>query len=80
MHHAFLYLSLLYLHDCDLKVLNLRFVEDVSKRQLLSFSFPELRYSPLEFKFANIGTNCLSSLMHLTYSGQEGVKETGPTA
>ena len=54
LHHAFWYISLQSLHEC----LNSRFVEDGNTRQRLSFSFPELRYSPLEFnlkkKIANI--------------------------
>ena len=41
------------------KYLTSRFVEDVSTRQRLSFSFPELWYSPLEF---NSRKNC----QHLT--------------
>ena len=41
------------------KYLTSRFVEDVSTRQRLSFSFPELWYSLLEF---NSGKNC----QHLT--------------
>ena len=36
------------------KCLNSRFVEDGNTRQQLSFSFPELWYSPLEFNFKNI--------------------------
>ena len=37
------------LHDYDVKpqCLISRFVEDVNSRQRLSFSFPELRYSPI---------------------------------
>ena len=42
--HAFLYISLLLLHDY-----NSHFLEDGNKRQQLSFSFPELWCSPLEF-------------------------------
>ena len=41
MHHAFLYISLPSLHDCNVK-LPKNFVEDGNKRQQLSFSFPEL--------------------------------------
>ena len=40
--HAFLYISLLSLHDYNLKVLISHFVEDGNTRQQLSFSFPEL--------------------------------------
>ena len=49
VHHAFLYISLVLLHDYVVKTPNsLRFVEDVNTKQGLSFSFPELRYSLLE--------------------------------
>ena len=41
VHHAFLYISLPSLHDCNVK-LPKNFVEDGNKRQQLSFSFPEL--------------------------------------
>ena len=47
--HAFLYISLLSLHDYDMKMPN--FVEDVSTGQRLYFSFLEPRYSLLEFNY-----------------------------
>ena len=47
--HAFLYISLLSLHDYDMKMPN--FVEDVSTGQRLYFSFLEPRYSLLEFSY-----------------------------
>ena len=50
MHHTFLYISLLSLHNYDVKMpIISRFVEDVNTRQLLSFSFPQLGYNLLEF-------------------------------
>ena len=57
MRHAFLYISLPSLHDYNVKVLKSRFVEDGNTRQQLSFSFPELWYSPLKFNFKNISAN-----------------------
>ena len=41
VHHAFLYISLMSLHDYNVKI---GFMEDVNKRQRLPFSFPELPY------------------------------------
>ena len=49
MHHVFLYIFLPSLHDCNVKLPNFTFVEDCNKRQHISFSFPELWCSPLEF-------------------------------
>ena len=52
----FLYISLQSLHDCDVKLFNFTFLENVNTRQRLSCSFPELRlWSPLvSEKFATI--------------------------
>ena len=44
-----LYIPLPSLYDYDVKCLITRFVENVNTRQQLYFSFPELRYSLLEF-------------------------------
>ena len=52
VHHAFLYISLPSLHHY-----NSRFLEDGNKRQQLSFSFPELWCSPLEFNSKKIANN-----------------------
>ena len=51
MHHAFLYISLLPLHDYDVKMPNFTFyyIEDVNTRQQFPFSSPELQYRPLKF-------------------------------
>ena len=49
VYHAFLYISLTSLHDHNVKFPNFTFAEDGNKRQQLSFSFPELCCSPLEF-------------------------------
>ena len=59
MHHAFLYIPLPSKHDYDVEMpIFTFFLEDASIRQRLSFSFPALRYSLLEFnsrkKTANI--------------------------
>lgn len=43
--YAFLYISLPSLHDHKVKLLNLRFLEDLNTRQRLPLSFPELRKS-----------------------------------
>ena len=48
MHHAFLYISRRHCTITTWKCLISRFVEDVNTRRLY-FSFPELRYSPLDF-------------------------------
>ena len=51
----FLYIPLPSLHDYDVKLPNFTFfVEDVNTRQRPSFSFPELKYSPLEFNSRKI--------------------------
>ena len=44
-----LYISLPSLHDYDVELPISRFMEDVNTRLRFSFSFCELRYSPLEF-------------------------------
>ena len=49
VHHAFLYISIPSPHDHNVKVPKFTFVEDGNTRQQLSFSFPELWHSPLEF-------------------------------
>ena len=45
----YLYISIPSLHDYNVKVPKFTFVEDGNTRQQLSFSFPELWHSPLEF-------------------------------
>ena len=55
MHHAFLYISLPSLHDYDVKMPIFTFLGEVNTGQWLSFSFPELWYSLLEF---NSRRNC----------------------
>ena len=49
-----LYIPLPSLYDYDVKCLITRFVENVNTRQQLYFSFPELRYSLLEFNSKKI--------------------------
>ena len=49
--------SLPSLHDNNVKVPNLTFCRGREHRQQLSFSFPELWYSPLEFNFQKICQN-----------------------
>ena len=47
----FLYISLQSLHDCDVKLFNFTFLENVNTRQRLSSSFPELRlWSPFSIR------------------------------
>ena len=52
VHYAFfLYISLQSLHDCDVKLFNFTFLENVNTRQRLSSSFPELRlWSPFSIR------------------------------
>ena len=49
VHHAFLYISFPSLHTTTWNFLISRFMEDGNTWQRFSFSFCELRYSPLEF-------------------------------
>ena len=51
VHHAFLYISLLSLHDYDVKMPDFTFyyIEDVNTQQQFPFSSPELQYRPLKF-------------------------------
>ena len=44
-----LYIILPSLHDYDVELPISRFMEDVNTRQRFSFSFCELRYTPLKF-------------------------------
>ena len=44
-----LYISLPSLHDYDVELPISRFMEDVNTRLRFSFSFCEVRYSPLKF-------------------------------
>ena len=48
----FWYISLASLHDYDVKMPNFTFSRE-NTRQRLSFSFPEIRYSPLELNSRN---------------------------
>ena len=54
VHHAFFCISLLSLHYYNVKVPNFTFCRGRERRQRLSFSFPELWYSLLEFHFRKI--------------------------
>ena len=47
--HTFLYISLPSLHDYNVNCLISLFMEDLNTSQLFSFSFCELRCSPIEF-------------------------------
>ena len=49
VHRAFLHISLPPLHDYNVKVPNFTFCRGRERRQQLSFSFPWLWHSPLEF-------------------------------
>ena len=57
--HTFLHISLPSLHDYNMNCLISLFMEDLNTSQLFSFSFCELRYSPIEF-------NSWKSRQHLT--------------
>ena len=54
VHHAFFCISLLSLHDYNVKVPNFTFCRGRERRRRLSFSFPELWYSLLEFHLRKI--------------------------
>ena len=57
MHHAFCTFLGRYCTATTWKCLILRFVEDMNTRGLLSFSFPEVQYSLLEFNSRKICQN-----------------------
>ena len=57
MHHAFCTFLGRYCTTTTWKCLILRFVEDMNTRGLLSFSFPEVQYSLLEFNSRKICQN-----------------------
>ena len=46
VHHAFLYISLPSLHDCNVKMPNCKFMKDVNKRRRISFSLSKLECGP----------------------------------
>ena len=48
MHHAFLYISLLTLHNYDVKMPNASFMGDVNKRRRISFFISKLEGGPPE--------------------------------
>ena len=54
MHHAFLYISLPWLHDYNVKVPNFTFCRGRERGQRLYFSLPELWNSLLEFNSRKI--------------------------
>ena len=56
LHPTFLYISLPFLHDYDVKMPNFaRFVENVlNKQRRIFFYVSELGYGPLEFKFRKV--------------------------
>ena len=62
MHHTFLNISLPSLHDYDVKMLYSTLVKNVNKRQRLSFYFPELWSSLLEFYSRKIGRVGISTI------------------
>ena len=51
VHHPFLYISFLFLHDFDVKMPISRFMEDVNKQRRNFISLPELEYGHLKFSF-----------------------------
>ena len=54
VHHPFLYISFLFLHDFDMKMPISRFMEDVNKQQRNFISLPELEYGHLKFSFRRV--------------------------
>ena len=54
VHHAFFCISLLSLHDYNVKVPNFTFCRGRERRRRLSFSFPEFWYRLLEFHLRKI--------------------------
>ena len=62
VHHTFLNISLPSLHDYDVKMLYSTLVKNVNKRQRLSFYFPELWSSLLEFYSRKIGRVGISTI------------------
>ena len=61
VNHAFLYISLLSLHDYDVKYLISRFTEDVNKRRRIFVSLSKLEYGPQEINSGEIR-------LHLSFS------------
>ena len=51
MYHTFLYISLPFLHDYDVKMPISRFMENVNKHQRNFISLSELECGPLDFNF-----------------------------
>ena len=54
VHHAFLYISLLSLHDYDVKMPNFTLTEEVHKRRRNFLSLSELEYGSEEFTFRRV--------------------------
>ena len=54
VHHAFLYISFLFLHDYNVKMPNLAFMEDVNKQRRNFISLSELGCGPLKFSFRRV--------------------------
>ena len=61
VNHAFLYISLLSLHDYDVKYLISRFTEDVNKRRRIFLSLSKLECGPQEINSGEIR-------LHLSFS------------
>ena len=75
MHHAFLYISLPFLHDYDVKMPNCNsFMEDVNKRRRISFSLSKVECSSQEI-------NAREIRLHLPFSAnwnkRDSVWKTG---
>jgi len=54
VHHPFLYISLPFLYDYDVKMSNFVFNEDVNKQRRNFIWLSELEYGPLDFKFRGV--------------------------
>ena len=54
MHHTFLYISLPFLHDYDVKSLNSCFMKNVNKQRRDFISLSELGFDALKFNFRRV--------------------------
>ena len=61
VHHAFLYVSLPSLHDCNVKMPNCKFMKDANKRRRISFSLSKLECGPQEINSREIRLHLLFS-------------------
>ena len=54
MHHAFLNISFLFLHDCDMKMLNFAFYGGRNRQQRNFVCLSELGYGLLKLSFRRV--------------------------